>query len=372
LIWQALAIARKEFLHLAHDRLALALTLGLPAFQLILYGYALDTRIRNVPAAVLNRDSHQAGRMLARRISESPLFDVGRAYNSESQMASAMRAGVVRVAIEIPETYTADLLYGRRAVVRVWVDGSNVVSSNYILSALDTLGYEEVQRSGRLDLLPLRLVPSVSLDTKVLFNPEGQTTVFLIPALIAILIQMITTLLIAVSITTEREKGTLEQMRIARAGMNAILAGKCAAIASIGLLESGFLVALMRWLFGIGIRGSVVLLCALAPLLVVAPLGIGLLVAAKARKHAHALQLTHLVFLPSVMLSGFIVPREFLNAPIGWISNLLPATYLVEIARNVILRGASAAETAPAIAMTAALGVALTFLGCWAMDRSVA
>jgi ABC-type multidrug transport system permease subunit len=370
MIRQILAIADKEFRHIMHDRLALVLTFGLPIFQLILYGYALDTRIRHLPAAVLNHDSHEAGRQLERRISRSALFSVQRAFNSEAEIESAMRAGSIRVAIEIPSGYTSNLIYNRRSDIRVWVDGSDAVSSNYVLSALDALGFEETIDHTRQVSAALPAISSVAMQPKVLFNPDGRTAVFLIPGLLAILIQMITTLLLALSMTTEREKGTLEQMLVTRMGGNVIIAGKCVAIGCIGILECCSLVLVMRYLFGIEIQGSVMLLIATFPLLVLAPIGIGLLIAARARNQLHALQLTHLVFLPSVMLSGFVIPREFLNPPIGWISNVLPATYLVAVARNLIVRGASFGETLNAVAAAATLGISLMVAGWYAMQRS--
>jgi len=362
--WRSLSVVTlKEFRHMRHDRLTLLLTFGLPIFQLILYGYALDTRIRHLPAAVLNLDSHQAGRLLAERISQSPLFAVNAAYHTQTEVESALRAGAIRVAVEIPANYTSDLLYRKQTGLRVWIDGTDVVSSNYVLSALDALGFEESVAHTGLQASPLRLVPTVDIRPTVLFNPEGRTSAFLIPGLIALLVQMVTTLLIAHSITTERERGTLEQMLTTSIGADSIIAGKCLAIGCVGLFESCILVLVMRWMFGIAIEGSLALLAASLPLLVLAPLGLGLLIASKARVHAHVLQLTHIVFLPSVMLSGFFLPREFLKFPLGLFSNLLPATYLVALARNIILRGASLAEIGPTLAAAAACGIVLTALG---------
>jgi len=382
MIHQALAVVRKEFRQMLHERLTLAVTLLLPVFQLLFYGFILETRVRNVPAALVNLDTHQAGRLLAGRIEQSPLFAIQSEYRSEDQIVSGLRTGSLRVGIEIPAHYTASLIYGKAVAVRVWVDGADVATSNYILTALDVLAAEEA-RSRRNAALPasesrssgnsgeVRTAAGVSIQSNVLFNPTGRAAGFLLPGLIALLVQAITTLLLAFSFTSERERGTLEQMLISGMPRDAIIAGKCLAVGAVGLVECVFLVGLMRSMFHVQIESSMLLLASIVPLIVLAPLGFGLLIGALAPTQARALQLAPMLFLPSVMLSGFIFPREFLNFPIAWIGNLFPTTYLVALSRTVILRGASVAEAAPSMAISAAFGIAVTAAGWIALRRSL-
>lgn len=368
---KALAVAGKELRHLLHDRLTLALTIGLPVLHLILYGFALDTRIRHIPAAVLNHDEHAAGRLLAQRIAGSPLFSVVSSYRSAAEIESALRTGVIRVGIEIPADYTANMVYQKQTGIRVWVDGADIATSNYLLAAMDAIGFEETMDQARRLPPGLREVSQVGVQSKVFFNTQGRTAVFLIPGLIAILVQTITALLMALSITTERERGTLEQMLATPLGPGAILAGKFLAVGCLGLAESCLLVVMMRWMFTIPIEGSLLLLIGILPLLVLAPLGIGLLIAAKSRNQLQALQLANLVLLPSVMLSGFIFPLEFVRFPISLVSAVLPSTYVVALMRNVVLRGSSAWEVMPQLAVAAVFGLVLTGLGLWAAKRSL-
>jgi ABC-2 type transport system permease protein len=179
-------------------------------------------------------------------------------------------------------------------------------------------------------------------------------------------------MLMALSIAGERERGTLEQLLVTKMKVREIIAGKLLAVGAVGLAEAVTLVLVMRWLFQIPIAGSALLLFAILPLLVLAPIGIGLLIAAKARTQSQALQLTQVVFLPSVLLSGFLMPKEFLNVPLGWLSDLLPATYVVGIVRGIVLRGASAADLTPAILLVMGFSLLLAFLGYYCLRRSVA
>jgi ABC-2 type transport system permease protein len=367
-----LAVAAKEFRHMAHDRLTLSLTLGLPVLQLLMYGYALETRIQHVPVAVLNRDARQPGRQLASRIERSPLFAVRGAYGSEEELTSAIRRGAIRAAIEIPPDYSRDLLYLRKPGIRVWVDGADAATSSFLLAAFDSLGLEAVNAQAQAQVSPAGFAPGIRVESHVLANTGGRTSAYLIPGLITILVQTIVALLMALSIASERERGTLEQLLVTRIGKEAIILGKAAAVTVIGLVECVTLTLLMRYLFQIPIAGSVWLLVSIVPLLVVLPLGLGLLIAAAARNHSHAVQMGNLILTPSILLSGFVFPREFLHFPFDRISQVLPTTYFVQLSRDIILRGAPAAGVLPALAWTGVLAAVLLPAGFFALRRSFA
>ncbi len=368
MIPRALIITGKEFRHMRHDRLTLILTFLVPAAQLILYGYAFDARVRNLPAAVINRDTHEPGRLLAERFANSPLLSVRTMDGSDEQIEAVLRGGSVRAAIEIPRDYSSNMLRRKPSVLRVWLDGSDVLTASYVLAGIETIG-AELTSAGNTP--QLAVIPLTEIEPKILFNAEGRTASYLIPGLVAILVQMVSTLLIALSLAAERERGTLEQLVASPLGIDAIIAGKCIAVGCVALVESALLIMLMRWLFSITIQGSVFLLVAVVPLLVLAPLGFGLIIAAKAKSLMQALHLTQVVFLPSVMLSGFIWPREFLAYPINLAGSLVPATYLVALCRAIVLRGSGLAETAQYIAIATLFGVGLIAAGWWAMRRSV-
>ena len=376
MIHRVLAILAKEFHHMLHDPVTLVLTFCLPVVQILLYGFALETRAQHVPCALLNLDGHSAGDLLSRRISQSPLFSLKGPFPNEEAAVAALRRGDIRVAILIPPGYTANLIYLRKATVRVWVDGADATTSTFLLTALDSLGLEAT-------LHQLRSLQSaagagngseagVAIDSRILSNPSGRTVAYLIPGLLAILIQTIVTVLMALSFASEREAGTLEQMLVTPLGRGAIILGKAIAIALVGLVETGFLVTLMRFVFEIPVQGSVWLFLSFVPLLVLIPLGLGLFVAAHSHNHSQAIQFANLILLPSILLSGFVFPREFLRYPFDYVSSALPSSYLVGLSRDIILRGASAADLAPKLAITAAFAFFLLAVGFLDVRRSLA
>lgn len=370
-----LAVLAKEFQHMLHDPVTLVLTFGLPIVQLLLYGYALETRVHNVPAALINHDHHRAGNLLAQRIAQSPLFLLRDSLQSEQEIQAALRRGSIRVAIEIPPDYTANLMYLRKAIVRVWVDGADATTSTFLLTALDSLGLEasveQIRVLGAASGIGLGQAPGVTIQSHVLSNPSGRTVAFLIPGLIAILVQTITALLMALSFASEREAGTLEQMLVTPLGRGAIITGKAIAIALVGFAETAFLVFLMRYLFVIPIMGSLGLFLAFVPLLVLVPLGLGLVVAAHSHNHSQAIQFANVILIPSILLSGFVFPREFLKFPFDQISSLLPSSYLVELSRDIVLRGALGADVAAKIAIIVAFAVVLLVGGFLDVRRSL-
>ncbi len=361
----ALAIAAKEFRHMAHDRFTLVLTLFVPLFQLVIYGYALELRFRNLPAALVNLDPHPGGRSLAQRLINSPLLAVDPSIKTEADIETALRRGAIRTAILIPAGFTASLLRQQEMPLRVWVDGSDVATSNYVLAALDALGRQAT-------LERLRPASQIHVEERILFNPDGRSAAFLLPGLVAILVQTITMLLMSISIAGERERGTLELLLVTRMRPVDIIAGKALAVSLVGLGECAVLVFVMTGLFHVPIAAGFLLFLAILPLLVIAPLGLGLLIAARARSQTHALQMCQLILLPSVLLSGFLMPREFLNPPLAWLSHVLPTTYLVSLVRGVVLRGASVTELAPALVPVLAFAAVAGIVGYLRLHRSIA
>lgn len=371
MIHRARAIIRKEFRHMLHDPVTLVLTFAIPIVQLLLYGFALETRVQHVPAALINNDHHSAADLLAQRISQSTLFSLKGPYANNEQATAALRRGEIRIAIEIPPGYTANLIYLRKAAIRVWVDGADATTSTFLLTALDSLGLEATLHQLRTLQLSTHADAGVAIESEILSNPSGRTVAYLIPGLLAILIQTIITVLMALSFASERESGTLEQMLVTPLGPGAIILGKATAIALVGLLETSFLVLLMRYVFAIPITSSLGLFLAFIPLLVLIPLGLGLFVAAHSHNHSQAIQFANVILLPSILLSGFVFPREFLKFPFDKVSNFLPSSYLVALSRDIILRGATAADLAPKLIIATAFALALILLGALNLRRSL-
>jgi ABC transporter DrrB family efflux protein len=175
----------------------------------------------------------------------------------------------------------------------------------------------------------------------MLYNPNMRSANFFVPGLVGVILQIVTLFLTAFSIVRERERGTMEQLIVTPVGRAALMLGKVIPYAVIGMIETGLVLAAMVWLFKVPINGSLALLLALSVLFLVTSLGLGILISTIAKNQAQAMQMSLLLMMPSILLSGFVFPRESMPGPIYVVTFVIPVTYYLQILRGIILRGAS-------------------------------
>jgi ABC-2 type transport system permease protein len=364
---QLLLIAGKELLHLRRDPYTLVLTVALPLVQFLLFGYALDTRVHDVPTAIQNLDGERFSHNLVAEFANSDVFRVTQRADSEAELLSLLRRGEARVAVQIPAHYSVDAFYHRPVSVRVWIDGSDAALAGQTVFAAQSIGLEQAV-SMTLAGTPAARMP-LQLRPEVLFNPAGRSANYFVPALVANLVEMTTLLLVALSLVKERERGTLDQLRITNIRLGALISGKLVAGAAMGLGTGFVLTVMMRLVFGIAVGGSL-WLYSLALLAFLPPaLGLGLFVTAVARNQAQALQLTYLLLMPCILLSGFVFPREAMPTAVAGFSMLIPTTWSLDIMRGIVLRGAGFADLAPSFGMLALLGVVYLSAGALHLRR---
>jgi ABC-2 type transport system permease protein len=354
-------VAAKEFRHLRHDPYTLVLTVLMPLSQFLLFGYALETRVHDISTVIQNQDGERFSRALADQFAHSPVFRVTAQAGSEEQLLASLRRGEARVAVQIPPGYSKAVFYGRPVTVRVWIDGSEAAVAGQAVTAVEAIGLQQAI-AATVAGLPARTLP-LQFKTDLLYNSHGKSANYFIPGLVTILLEVTTLLLVALSFVKELERGTLDQLRITSIGVASLVAGKLFTCAAMGVGTGIVLTTLMSLVFGIHLQGSLWLYAAALLMFLLPALGIGLFLTAEARNQAQALQLTYLVFIPSVLLSGFIFPRHTMPAPVAAISSLLPATWSVEIVRGIVLRGAGWQDLRSSFLVVALLGVVYLLAG---------
>ncbi len=331
-----LSVARKEFTHIFRDPSTLFFALLIPILQLFLFGYAVDTNVRQVPTVVFDESNTQQSRSLIQAFAASDVFRITTYVHSEAAMYDTMRSGQTRVALRIPFDYARNLLLGTTASVLVLVDGSD---SNIAGIAVDTATGIAFEQSSIL--APTSTVPAIEVRPSVLYNPATRSANFFIPGLIAILLQMMIILLIALSLVRERERGTLEQLKMTPIAPLGLMVGKMLPYGALAFSELCLILSIMRIIFQVPIHGSVLLLLLLSLPFLLTVLGIGLIISTRAKTQAEAFQLATGTILPSVFLSGYIF--QISNMPVFFrtISAIIPATYYIQIIRGIVLRGSS-------------------------------
>jgi ABC-2 type transport system permease protein len=352
------AVFYKEVLHIKRDSLALFFALAMPVMQMIIIGFGVDTNIRQVKTVVLDEDMHRQSRELIDRLRNTDTFRVVAYVNSDLELNDAIVSGRAHVGVKIPVDYSRRLLDNDTAQVLVLIDGSDSSVAAQALNVSAAVGLDQSlqQLLGNKVNLPVEVRP------KLLFNPGSRSPNFFLPGLTAVLLLFVTTFLTTFSIVREREQGTLEQLFVTPVRPMGLLLGKLLPYLAIGFVELLMILLSMRVVFRVPIAGSVLLLLLLAiPYLFVA-LTLGMLISTKAKSQAEAIQMALLTMLPSIFFSGYIFPRETMPTIFYVISCFIPATYFVNIARGVILRGATLSHLWLDAAVLMAMGIAILIL----------
>ncbi len=343
------AMAYKETLHAVRDRFALFAAFMMPLFQLIILGFAVDTNVRQVPTVVFDQSGIASGdgasgssssREFIDRLRNADTFHIYKFVYSDEAMNAEMVAGRARVAVKFPAEFARDLLRGESAQVLVLVDGSDSSVAGQAVTVTGQIGLDESLRR----LLGEGATRPIDVRPKIMFNPASRSPNFFLPGMIAILLVFVTTMLTAFSVVREKERGTLEQLLVTPVRPLALMLGKITPYFVLGLCEMCVLLLFMNFVFQVPIHGNPLLLILLSTCYLFVNLTIGILISTKANSQAEAIQLAMMIILPSVFLSGYIFPRDNMPGIFYGLSFLIPATYMVNISRGVILRGAGTPE----------------------------
>lgn len=356
------SIFYKEVIQISRDPITLALMLLVPMIQLLIFGYAINTDVRNIKTVVYNLDVGRQSRELLAAFENTDYFRIIQNAGSDEELNGAIVSGEAKVGIKIPPDYSDRLATNRQATVLVLIDGSDSSIASQSLQVSSAVGMTESLKrmtsgiESRTSILPVEVRP------KMLFNPDSRSANFMVPGLIAIILQIITTMLTAFSIVRERERGTLEQLLVTPVRPFGLMLGKLVPYGLVGIFETCTVLAVMRFIFDVPITGSIVLLLSLSIIFLFTALAIGLLISTVAQNQMQALQLAWLIMLPSVLLSGFMFPRDSMPVVMRVIGSLVPATHFIEIIRGIVLRGAMLRDLLSEVGILSVMGLVLLVL----------
>ena len=353
------AVLYKELIHVVHDPTTLVLALALPLLQLLIFGYAINTRVEHIGTAYLDEDHGQIAVRVLDALRASRDFDLVYAAGSREQLHELIVADKVKIAIDVPPNFSADVIAGRPAQLQVLIDGSDSSIADVALASASSIGSAlSAQFDPRLSVTP----QLIDVRPRTLFNPSLRSANFLVPGLIGVIMQIITIFLTALAIVGERERGTLDQLLVTPIGSTGLMLGKIVPYAAIGFIDFLGVFAAMLYVFKVPIAGSALLLLALAIGFLLAALGLGLLVSSVARSQLQAMLMTMGIMLPSILLSGFFFERDAMPWIMQALGYAIPLTYFLEILRGIILRGAGLAELWPSVTAMLSLGLFLVIV----------
>ena len=333
----------KEFRQIARDRRTLGVLLLVPAFMLVMFGYALNFDVRHLSLAVCDRDRSPASRAFVENFLHSEYFDLKRVLSEPREIDALMGEEEVRVALIIPPDFSERLLAGREAGVQVIVDGANASAAatavGYVSAVVQDYSAKVLvsawRRAGGSDLMT-----PVDYRPRVWYNPELRSAAFLVPGLIGFILTITTVISTALSVVREKEQGTMEQILVSPVRSSELILGKTLPYALISLVGTVIILLLSYALFGIVVRGSFLLLFLVTFVFLCGGLGLGLLISTIADSQQVAFQMAVLAtMLPTFLLSGFVFPIRNMPVPIQAITHVVPARYFLVALRDIILKG---------------------------------
>jgi ABC-2 type transport system permease protein len=328
---------RKEFIQMRRDRLTLGIMVGVPILQLLLFGFAIQTDVKNIPTVVVDESRTPASRDIIAALRNTGNFRIVAHANSRAQLDRAIDAGEAQAGIVVPEAYARNLARGVTATVQVVVDASDPLSSQSALAA--AAGVAQGRNIAILSAAARR--PGLPLETRVRprYNPGLRSAVFIVPGLVGVILTMTLILVTAMAIVRERERGTLEQLIVTPIRKTELMLGKIAPYVGVGLIQMTLVLIVGRFVFDVPLTGNVLLLYGFSLVFVVASLAVGLFVSTLVKTQQQAMQVSFFFVLPNILLSGFMFPRAAMPEVFQWIGAALPLTHFLKVLRGILLRG---------------------------------
>ena len=365
---KALAVGRKEFRQIRRDRRTLMILLFIPVFFLLLYGYALNFDIRHVRIAVEDRDLSPESRRLVSAFVNSGYFDIAASVTTEQEIVDLMDRDRIRAALIIPRGLGRDVRRGVPVSVEVLINGENANTATTVMAYASTVINTE---SSRYQLTaPGSPAPFVQLEPRVWYNPDLRSSLFLVPGLLAYIGMITAVVSTALAVVREKERGTMEQVRMAPIGTLPFIVGKSLPYFVVSMTAAVGVVLASMALFDLPVRGSWWLLLLAMGLYLFGALAMGLFISTVAESQQVAFQIALLSsFLPTMMLSGFIFPIASMPAFLQIVTYIVPARYFLVALRGVLLKGSGFWAVADSLAALVLFAVIVTGLAAIRLRR---
>jgi ABC-2 type transport system permease protein len=353
-------MVRKEFIQMRRDRLTLGLMFGVPVAQLLMFGFAIQTDVRHIPTMVVDESRTPESRDIIAALENTGNFRIVAHGDGRPALDSAFARGDAQAAIVIPNDYSRNLGRGTTATIQVIVDASDPLASQSALAAAAGVGQARnltilAAAAGRTSLpIDVRIRPR--------YNPGLRSPNYIVPGLVGLILTMTMVLITAMAIVRERERGTLEQLIVTPITKTELMLGKIAPYIGVGLFQMSAVLILGRFVFDVPLVGSIWLLYGISLVFIVVSLSLGLFISTLVQTQQQAIQLSFFFMLPSILLSGFMFPRQAMPEFFQWLGLLLPLTPFLEVLRGILLKGVGLEALWPQTLLLAGFAVGLITL----------
>jgi ABC-2 type transport system permease protein len=368
------AMMRKEIIQILRDPRSLLIILLMPVMQLVIYGYAVNLDVNNIPLCVYDRDGTQTSQDLLKRFQATDYFKIVHVADNYPDVLHQIDSGAATAAIVIPVQFDETLRSGGTASVQLLIDASDSNSANVAMGYAQAiiLGYSAdvsidwEQQHG----LPASGAGPVQFQARTWFNEDLQSMANIVPGVVAMVMAVVGAFLTSLTIAREWERGTMEMLISTPVGRLEIQVGKLIPYFIIGMFDTALCAGMGVWWFGVPFRGSWLVMFGTSALFLAVVLSLGYYFSVVSKTQIAASQMAMLAtFLPTFLLSGFLFPIDQMPKPVQWLSVVLPARYYVEILRNVFLKGTSIGLMMPQIAALTVISLLLVLLATRAFHK---
>jgi ABC-2 type transport system permease protein len=341
------AVLLKEVIQMRRDRLTFAMIVGIPIIQLVLFGYAINSDPKQLPTAMVVADEGPVARAIVAGMQTSEYFSIEGNY-SEAEASEGLADGSLAFVVTVPRDFHTDLARGRNAQIVVEADATDPSATSNAVAAMPEIIRRSVAASTDGPLAS-RSPPPPSPEVVVhkLYNPEGITSFNIVPGLIGVILTLTTTLMTALALTRETERGTMENLLAMPVRPVDIMIGKILPYVGLGLLQIVVILTAAFSLFSVPMEGSLWLLLSAVLLFIASNVTLGYTFSTLARSQMQAMQMTFFYFLPSILLSGFMFPFRGMPVWAQTIGQALPLTHFLRAVRGIMLKGNGVLETLP-------------------------
>jgi ABC-2 type transport system permease protein len=342
------AVIAKEFTQLVRDRLTYAMIIGIPIIQLLLFGYAINSDPKHLPTAVLVQDQGAFSRSVVGAMQRSDYFDIVANARSPAEMDKLIERGEIQFAVTIPGDFTRRVVRHDNPRILVEADASDPAATGGAVAALAQLPQYALVHDLKGSVAPAA-APGQPFQVIVQrrYNPENITSYNIVPGLMATILTMTLVMMTALAVTRETERGTMEMLLSTPVRPLEVMIGKLTPYVVVGVIQALIILVMARLMFGVPLEGGWLALIVGMALFIVGNLALGFLISTVARNQLQAMQMGMFYFLPSILLSGFLVPFRGMPEWAQWLGTILPITHMLRVVRGSVLKGVGIADQLP-------------------------
>jgi ABC-2 type transport system permease protein len=331
-----LGFVKKEFFHIFRDPRTLLVLFGIPVAQLLIFGYVVSNEIKNVRIAIYDQSKDQVTLEISNKITASGYFILEKNLQSVTNIEDYFREGNIKEVIVFEPEFAKKLEKEGSARVQLLADASDANMANLVVNYTSAIIADYMSQVNKLQALPMQIEPEV----RMFYNEELKSTYMFVPGTMALILMLVSAMMTSISIAREKEMGTMEVLLVSPLRPAQIIIGKVIPYVSLAFINAVTIIVLGYFVFGMPVKGSLVLLLAESLLFISLALSLGILISTMAKSQQVAMFISlFALMLPTILLSGFIIPVENMPVILQWLSHIMPPKYFIIIIKNIMLKG---------------------------------